>query len=89
MRAATTGGLPPSYTTAVVRRSKTDGIAKFKDVHLSKAVIRTYLAWQDPPDIQYLGLAIKRGAFDNIEAECRQFVGWLEQLFGPADTTPV
>ena len=78
-----------SYTTAVVRRSKTDGIARFKDVHLSKAVIRTYLAWQDPPDIQYLGLAIKRGAFENIEAECRQFIRWIEQLFGPADTRPV
>jgi hypothetical protein len=66
-----------------------DGIAKFKDVHLSKAVIRTYLAWQDPPDIQYLGLAIKSGAFENIEAECRQFIRWIEQLFGPADTRPV
>lgn len=70
------------YTTTVVRKSKIDGVARFKDVHLSKAVIRTYLAWQDPPDIQYLGLAIKRGAFENIEAECKQFVQWLEQLFG-------
>ena len=71
-----------AYTTTVVKQSKADGVAKFKDVHLSKAVIRTYLAWQDPPDIQYLGLAIKRGAFENIEAECKQFVQWLEQLFG-------
>jgi hypothetical protein len=71
-----------AYTTTVVKQSKVDGIARFKDVHLSKAVIRTYLAWQDPPDIQYLGLAIKRGAFENIEAECKRFVQWLEQLFG-------
>jgi hypothetical protein len=70
------------YTTTVVKQSKADGIARFKDVHLSKAVIRTYLAWQDPPDIQYLGLAIKRGAFENIEAACKQFIQWLERLFG-------
>ena len=71
-----------TYTSSVVKQSKADGIARFKDAHLSKAVIRTYLAWQDPPDIQYLGLAIKRRAFENIEAECRQFIQWLDQLFG-------
>ena len=55
----------------------------YKDAHLSKAVIRTYMAWQDPPDVQYLGLAIQRGVFANIEAECKQFVQWLDRLFGP------
>jgi hypothetical protein len=71
-----------AYTTAVVKKSKADGVARFRDVHLSKAVIRTYMAWQDPPDVQYLGLAIKKGAFERIEAECKQFVKWLERLFG-------
>ncbi|HWD00600.1 MAG TPA: DUF3226 domain-containing protein [Candidatus Sulfopaludibacter sp.] len=71
-----------AYTAAVVMRAKTDGVARYKDVHLSKAVIRTYMAWQDPPDVQYLGLAIKLGAFERIEAECRPFVEWLERLFG-------
>ena len=70
------------YTTAVVTKAKTDGIATFKEIHLSKAVIRTYMAWQDPPDIQYLGLAIKTKTFENIEAKCKQFIQWLEQLFG-------
>lgn len=71
-----------SYTTAVVNKAKADKIATFKDAHLSKAIIRTYMAWQDPPDIQYLGLAIKNKTFENIEAECKKFVNWLEQLFG-------
>jgi hypothetical protein len=71
-----------AYTTAVVKQAKADGVARFKDVHLSKAVIRTYMAWQDPPDVQYLGLAIKKRAFANIESECGQFVQWLQQLFG-------
>jgi hypothetical protein len=71
-----------SYTAAVVRKSKVDGVGRFRDSHLSKAVIRTYMAWQDPPDVQYLGLAIKRGTFQRIEAECKPFLAWLEQLFG-------
>lgn len=76
------------YTSTVVRRSKVDGVANFKDTHLSKAVIRTYMAWQDPPDIQYLGLAIKRGVFQRIEAECGQFVDWLDRLFGAHAAEP-
>ena len=71
-----------SYTTAVVKQSKADGIARFRDAHLSKAIIRTYMAWQDPPDLQYLGLAIKKGAFEKIEGECEKLIQWLERLFG-------
>ena len=74
-----------TYTTAVVNKAKADKIATFKDTHLSKAIIRTYMAWQDPPDIQHLGLAIKKKTFENIEATCKQFIRWLERLFG----TPV
>jgi hypothetical protein len=71
------------YTSDVVRKAKTDGIATFHDSHLSKAVIRTYIAWQEPPDVQYLGLAIKEGHFQNIEAACAQFLDWLGRLFVP------
>jgi hypothetical protein len=48
-----------------------------------KAVIRTYMAWQEPPDVQYLGLAIQEGHFQNIEAACAQFLDWLGRLFAP------
>jgi hypothetical protein len=76
-----------SYTTTVVNRAKADQIATFKDTQLSKAVIRTYMAWQDPPDIQYIGLAIKKGTFANIENKCKEFIQWLTDLFGvPAIT---
>ncbi len=70
------------YTTKVVQQARQDGVAKYKDAHLSKAVIRTYMAWQNP-DVQYLGIAIQTGVFEKIEAECKQFVEWLERLFGP------
>jgi len=71
------------YTSKVVKQAKIDGIATFHDSHLSKAVIRTFIAWQEPPDVQYLGLAIKEGHFQNIEAACAQFLDWLGRLFVP------
>jgi len=70
------------YTMAVVKKAKADGIGSFKDAHLSKAVIHTYLAWQDPPDIHRLGLAIRKGHFEDIQAEFKVFLRWLEKLFG-------
>jgi len=49
------------YTEAVVSKAKTDQIATYRDSHFSKAVIRSYTAWQDPPDIQYIGQSIRNG----------------------------
>lgn len=77
------GAKEKNYTTNVVKQAKTDEIATFHDSHLSKAVIRTYIAWQEPPDVQYLGLAIQEGHFQNIEAACAQFLDWLGRLFDP------
>ena len=77
------GAKEKDYTTNVVKQAKTDEIASFHDSHLSKAVIRTYIEWQEPPDVQYLGLAIKEGRFQNIEAACAQFLDWLGRLFAP------
>jgi hypothetical protein len=70
------------YTRAVVKKSKADGIGNFKDAHLSKAVIHTYLAWQDPPDMHHLGLAIRKGNFEDIQTEFKAFLQWIEKLFG-------
>ena len=70
------------YTRRIVLRAREDKIASFKDTHLSKSIVRTYLAWQDPPDIPYLGLAIRKGAFERIMSECRPFMEWLQALFG-------
>jgi hypothetical protein len=77
------GAREKDYTSNVVRQAKTDNIASYHDSHLSKAVIRTYMAWQEPPDVQYLGLAIQKGHFQNIEAACAQFLNWLGRLFVP------
>ena len=77
------GDREKNYTSNVVKQAKTDQIASYYDSHLSKAVIRTYMAWQEPPDVQYLGLAIQKGHFQNIEAACAQFLAWLGRLFVP------
>lgn len=75
-----------TYTENVVSQAKADLIARYRDTHKSKAVIRTYMAWQDPPDIQYLGLAIKNRVFPELEAKCKSFVSWLETLYGKPNT---
>ena len=72
-----------AYTSNVVKQAKADQVASYHDSHLSKAVIRTYMAWQEPPDVQYLGLAIRQCHFQNIEAACKQFLDWLGRLFVP------
>jgi hypothetical protein len=76
------------YTTDVVLKAKEDAIATYRDTHLSKAIIRTFMAWQDPPDIQYLGLAIKKGTFENLETKCASFASWLDRLFGEPASNP-
>jgi hypothetical protein len=75
------GGHERDYTSNAVKQAKTDQIASYHDSHFSKAVIRTYMAWQEPPDVQYLGLAIQKGHFQNIEIACANFLDWLERLF--------
>jgi hypothetical protein len=71
------------YTEAVVRKAKSDGHAGSKDAHVSKAIVRTFIAWQDPK-IDHIGVAIRAGTFQNIEIECKQFLDWLSRLFGTA-----
>ena len=71
------------YTSRVVMQAKTDGIATYSESHLSKAVVRTYMAWQEPPDLPHLSLAIQEGHFQNIETACAQFLDWLGRLFVP------
>jgi hypothetical protein len=72
-----------TYTSSVVNQAKTDKVATFQPSHLSKAVVRTYMAWQEPPDLPHLSFAIRQGHFQNIEIGCAQFLGWLERLFVP------
>lgn len=52
------------------------GLQLFKDVHRPKAFIRTWLAWQDRPEMSF-GVAISKKVLTADAALCLRFVNWL------------
>ncbi len=71
----------PLYDLATnsVADAKRNG-APFRDVHVRKAEIYTWLAWQDPPDLR-LHEAVEHTVLDPARAESRTFVNWFRSLF--------
>jgi hypothetical protein len=55
-------------------------VTTFKDVHYSKAVIHTYLAWQDEPG-RPLGLSVTSKMLSPETPEAKRFAAWLRKLF--------
>jgi hypothetical protein len=53
---------------------------RFAEVHLTKAVIHTWLAWQDDPGTP-LGQAITKRYFDADGPHVSQLLAWLTRLF--------
>jgi hypothetical protein len=51
-----------------------------KDLHRSKALIHTWLAWQEDPGTP-MGLAITKSYLTTNQELCQRFVNWLERLF--------
>lgn len=56
------------------------GVARFKAVQRSKAVVHTYLAWQDEPG-KPLGQSITAQALRPDQPLAERFVDWLKRLF--------
>jgi hypothetical protein len=56
---------------------------KFKNRHLCKAHIHTWLAWQKDPGTP-LGLSITKKYLDAESDSCKPFLTWISNLFGPA-----
>ncbi|MEM6843834.1 MAG: DUF3226 domain-containing protein [Bacteroidota bacterium] len=54
-------------------------IQRYKEVHRSKALIHTWIAWQDQPGIP-LGQSTTRYLDINTEL-CQKFADWLNRLF--------
>jgi hypothetical protein len=52
---------------------------RFHDVDRDKAQLRTWLAWQDPPGLQF-GTAIRAGKFNPNHASFDLLIAWLQQL---------
>lgn len=76
-------GVPPvgvEVAHEAVELAKKKQVATFKDVHHSKAVIHTYLAWQDEPG-RPLGLSVTSKMLSAETPEAKCFVAWLRRLF--------
>ncbi len=63
-----------------VDSAQQQSFSSFKEVHQSKAVIHTYLAWQDEPGSP-LGQAITAHALQPNTEIAHQFTNWLNRLF--------
>lgn len=52
----------------------------FTEVKRPKAFIKTWLAWQENPEMSY-GIAISKKLFLTDALLCQQFISWLDRLF--------
>jgi hypothetical protein len=59
---------------------KAKDVQLFKDIHVAKARVHTWLAWQEDPGTP-LGLAITKTYLDPSRPEGQAFVQWLKNLF--------
>ena len=69
-----------SFATKARDEAKSLG-APFKPAHADKAVIHTWLAWQDPPGRQ-LHDAIVQKILDPKSPHAAPFVAWFRSLYG-------
>lgn len=88
-----TSGMMETFTRSLVTQGELHGFAErscdeavglgapFKSVHRDKAIIHTWLAWQDPPGRQ-LHDAIKQRMLDPTLAPGQAFIRWFRELFG-------
>lgn len=53
---------------------------RFRDVHHSKALLHTWLAWRDPPGKPIRQAALNRW-FDPARPACGAFLDWLRATF--------
>lgn len=80
--------IPQSDALRAHARRSVDSLPeqRFKDKHISKALIHTWLAWQEEPGRPY-GTAIKAGFLDMCLPQADVLASWLKQLFGRLNDT--
>lgn len=67
------------YADQVTTEARGHG-AVYHERHRSKAVLHTWLAWQDPPGLG-LGTAIRQQVFTHDSIPARDFMAWYARLF--------
>ena len=65
-----------------IANAKNKNLTFFKEAHFSKAVIHTYLAWQDEPG-KPLGQAVTAQVLQPHTQTAKTFIDWLKRLFNP------
>ncbi|SDE63208.1 hypothetical protein SAMN04487996_10671 [Dyadobacter soli] len=68
------------YAEKVLSNIGTADVSKFRAAHRSKALIHTWLAWQEIPGVP-MGQAITKSYLDYNQDLCLCFVNWLNTLF--------
>lgn len=64
----------------VITRLQADGLNRYKSIQASKALIHTWLAWQEDPGTP-MGLAITKTYLDHNTELCQRFANWLDSLY--------
>ena len=72
--------LAETSTTSASERGAT-----FRDTHRRKAVLHTWLAWQQRPGLPY-GLAVTARYFRHDSPAALAFVEWFRRVFAPPAT---
>ena len=68
------------YAVGCIDKAKTLG-APYKTVHHNKALMHTWLAWQDPPG-ERMGRAIAKKILKPDAPGAKLFVDWFRKLYG-------
>ena len=69
-----------SIATETISRLETAQLHRYRPSHRSKALLHTWLAWQNPPGMP-MGTAITARVLDPESPLAGQFVRWLQRLF--------
>jgi hypothetical protein len=69
-----------AFARECVEQAQQKKLTKFKQVHKSKAIVHTYLAWQKVPGNR-LGQAITSQALLSNRSIANSFTDWLIRLF--------
>ena len=74
------GNVQIAFAEETLKELEKRGLDDYKPVHRNKALIHTYLAWQENPGAPY-GTALKQKAFDIEHPDVQALANWLRQLF--------
>lgn len=75
--------IPATHTEFIeqcLTTARAEGYATYKEVHRAKAIVHTYLAWQDEPG-HPIGQSITARVLQPQTSTAYLFTGWLASLF--------